>query len=53
MLFRQGRVKAENPDQAAMKIRKKYNEYSGSLTVKWTPLKNTYEYLIEITKKGG
>jgi len=50
--FYQGRIKAENPDKAAMLIREKYNEYEGKLSIKWLPLDNQYEYSIEVRDNG-
>ena len=48
MKFHQGRVKAESTDKAAMKVRKKHNEFEGELYLKWLPLENMYEYSIEV-----
>ena len=49
----QNRIKANNPDKAAMKVRKKHDEFEGRLNVKWLPLKNMYEYSIEVREDGN
>jgi hypothetical protein len=33
MKIKQGRIKENNPDKAAMKIREMYNEYEGNLII--------------------
>ena len=45
----QGRVFAENADEAAIKIRDKHQEYEGKLTIlgAWTEL-DWYEYMLEL-----
>jgi hypothetical protein len=49
MKIKQGRIKENNPDKAAMKIREMYNEYEGNLSLKRVPwLVSVIEYQIEL-----
>jgi uncharacterized protein YjbK len=49
MKIKQGRIKENNPDKAAMKIREMYNEYEGNLSLKRVPwLVGVIEYQIEL-----
>ena len=48
----QNRIKANNPDKAAMKVRKKHDEFEGELYLKWLPLEKQYEYSIEIKQEA-
>jgi len=54
MKFVTGRVYASSPDEAAIRIRDKHQEYEGELTIlgAWTEL-DWYEYLICLTGEDG
>ena len=50
MPFIQGRVFAASADEAAMKIRDKYTEYRGKLTVKAAyEVLGWYEFMLELS----
>lgn len=46
MLVKQGRIYADSPDQAAVEVRKKFDEFQGKLNMKKTYIDGWYEYLI-------
>lgn len=53
MTFIQGRIRASSPDEAAMKIRRKHNEYKGELRIKRVYFDDWYEYYLTLSEPSA